>query len=105
MYNVNDFKFLVDIVDDVTNNLCNSVKGPGTTVGLGLQRPESASAHMATCFWNQEGGEGAGEEVLGSLFSSQRLRRRRRWLGCVDAESFEGQAWIVDDLKKGKGRS
>ncbi|XP_029705380.1 collagen alpha-1(XII) chain isoform X1 [Takifugu rubripes] len=29
MYNVNDFKFLVDIVDDVTNNLCNSVKGPG----------------------------------------------------------------------------
>lgn len=30
MYNVNDFKFLVDIVDDVTNNLCNSVKGPGT---------------------------------------------------------------------------
>ncbi|XP_069371492.1 collagen alpha-1(XII) chain isoform X2 [Paralichthys olivaceus] len=29
MYNVNDFKFLVDIVDDLTTNLCNSVKGPG----------------------------------------------------------------------------
>lgn len=29
MYNVNDFKFLVDIVEDVTNNLCNSVKGSG----------------------------------------------------------------------------
>ncbi|XP_049446985.1 collagen alpha-1(XII) chain isoform X1 [Epinephelus fuscoguttatus] len=29
MYNVNDFKFLVDIVDDLTVNLCNSVKGPG----------------------------------------------------------------------------
>lgn len=29
MYNVNDFSFLVDIVDDLTMNLCNSVKGPG----------------------------------------------------------------------------
>lgn len=29
MYNVNDFKFLVDIVDDLSGNLCNSVKGPG----------------------------------------------------------------------------
>lgn len=30
MYNVADFSFLLDIVDDLTNNLCNSVKGPGT---------------------------------------------------------------------------
>ncbi|XP_039638765.1 collagen alpha-1(XII) chain isoform X1 [Perca fluviatilis] len=29
MYNVGDFKFLVDIVDELTINLCNSVKGPG----------------------------------------------------------------------------
>ncbi|XP_068610238.1 collagen alpha-1(XII) chain [Brachionichthys hirsutus] len=29
MYNVKDFRFLLDIVDDLTNNLCNSVKGPG----------------------------------------------------------------------------
>ncbi|XP_070782388.1 collagen alpha-1(XII) chain [Enoplosus armatus] len=29
MYNVNDFRFLLDIVDDLTVNLCNSVKGPG----------------------------------------------------------------------------
>ncbi|XP_065123394.1 collagen alpha-1(XII) chain isoform X2 [Paramisgurnus dabryanus] len=29
MYNVGDFSFLLDIVDDLTNNLCNSVKGPG----------------------------------------------------------------------------
>uniref|UniRef100_A0A8C1UHN9 Collagen, type XII, alpha 1a n=1 Tax=Cyprinus carpio TaxID=7962 RepID=A0A8C1UHN9_CYPCA len=29
MYNVADFSFLLDIVDDLTNNLCNSVKGPG----------------------------------------------------------------------------
>lgn len=30
MFNVADFSFLLDIVDDLTNNLCNSVKGPGT---------------------------------------------------------------------------
>ena len=30
MYNVADFSFLLDIVDDLTDNLCNSVKGPGT---------------------------------------------------------------------------
>uniref|UniRef100_A0A9J7Z1T8 Collagen alpha-1(XII) chain n=1 Tax=Cyprinus carpio carpio TaxID=630221 RepID=A0A9J7Z1T8_CYPCA len=30
MYNVADFSFLLDIVDDLTNNLCNSVKGPGS---------------------------------------------------------------------------
>lgn len=29
MYNVNDFQFLVDIVDNFTVNLCNSVKGRG----------------------------------------------------------------------------
>ncbi|XP_067097113.1 collagen alpha-1(XII) chain [Osmerus mordax] len=29
MYNVNDFSFLLDIVDELTVNLCNSVKGPG----------------------------------------------------------------------------
>lgn len=31
MYNVADFSFLLDIVDDLTNNLCNSVKGPGNS--------------------------------------------------------------------------
>lgn len=30
MYNVADFSFLVTIVDDLTLNLCNSVKGSGT---------------------------------------------------------------------------
>ncbi|XP_038582158.1 collagen alpha-1(XII) chain isoform X6 [Micropterus salmoides] len=29
MYNVDDFKFLLDIVDALSDNLCNSVKGPG----------------------------------------------------------------------------
>lgn len=29
MYNVADFSFLFDIVDRLTDNLCNSVKGAG----------------------------------------------------------------------------
>ncbi|XP_041667909.1 collagen alpha-1(XII) chain isoform X2 [Cheilinus undulatus] len=29
MYNVADFSFLLDIVDNLSENLCNSVKGPG----------------------------------------------------------------------------
>ncbi|XP_064187346.1 collagen alpha-1(XII) chain-like isoform X2 [Anguilla rostrata] len=29
MYNVADFSFLLDIVDDLSDNICNSVKGPG----------------------------------------------------------------------------
>lgn len=29
MYNVADFSFLLDIVDNLTENLCNSVKGTG----------------------------------------------------------------------------
>ncbi|XP_051578358.1 collagen alpha-1(XII) chain-like [Myxocyprinus asiaticus] len=29
MYNVADFSYLLNIVDDLANNLCNSVKGPG----------------------------------------------------------------------------
>lgn len=41
MYNVKDFKFLVDIVEDVTSNLCNSVKGPGTLLGLGETLPRA----------------------------------------------------------------
>ncbi|KAM9355371.1 collagen alpha-1(XII) chain [Pholidichthys leucotaenia] len=35
MYNVNDFQFMLDIVDDLTVNLCNSVKGSDT----GLEAP------------------------------------------------------------------
>nr|XP_023970152.1 collagen alpha-1(XII) chain isoform X1 [Chrysemys picta bellii] len=36
VYNVADFSFLVNIVDDLTINLCNSVKGPG-----GLSSPSN----------------------------------------------------------------
>ncbi|CAJ1061849.1 collagen alpha-1(XII) chain isoform X6 [Xyrichtys novacula] len=32
MYNIKDFQFLVDIVEDLTVNLCNSIKGPGEEV-------------------------------------------------------------------------
>lgn len=35
MYNVNDFSFLLDVVDDLTINLCNSVKGPGKPSVMG----------------------------------------------------------------------
>ena len=36
MYNVKDFSFLLDIVDGLTENLCNSVKGSGTFVGRSI---------------------------------------------------------------------
>uniref|UniRef100_A0A096MGL7 Collagen alpha-1(XII) chain n=1 Tax=Poecilia formosa TaxID=48698 RepID=A0A096MGL7_POEFO len=35
MYNVADFRFLLDIVDDLSSNLCNSVKGPDSGSELG----------------------------------------------------------------------
>ncbi|XP_014895004.1 collagen alpha-1(XII) chain [Poecilia latipinna] len=35
MYNVADFRFLQDIVDDLSSNLCNSVKGPDSGSELG----------------------------------------------------------------------
>lgn len=61
MYNVIDFKFLMDIVDDVTNNLCNSVKGPGITVRLaplGLESiktsKETSDTWETECIFNLE---------------------------------------------------
>uniref|UniRef100_A0A8C7T795 Collagen alpha-1(XII) chain n=1 Tax=Oncorhynchus mykiss TaxID=8022 RepID=A0A8C7T795_ONCMY len=50
MYNVADFSFLLDIVDDLTNNLCNSVKGPGTFRPALLYIPcrdKSHSVHLS----------------------------------------------------------
>lgn len=42
MYNVADFSFLLDIVDNLTDNLCNSVKGPGMyDVGSRMQKAEA----------------------------------------------------------------
>lgn len=38
MYNVADFSFLFDIVDSLTDNLCNSVKGPGERVFISGNR-------------------------------------------------------------------
>uniref|UniRef100_A0A3Q1FWL3 Collagen alpha-1(XII) chain n=1 Tax=Acanthochromis polyacanthus TaxID=80966 RepID=A0A3Q1FWL3_9TELE len=40
MYNVNDFQFMVDIVDDLTINLCNSVKGSGPEAPTNLVTSE-----------------------------------------------------------------
>lgn len=46
MYNVNDFSFLLDIVDELTDNLCNSVKGPGTVIHI--LRPVSSHIYDHT---------------------------------------------------------
>ncbi|XP_076874166.1 collagen alpha-1(XII) chain isoform X2 [Brachyhypopomus gauderio] len=45
MYNVNDFSFLLDVVDDLSNNLCNSVKGPGGGPGTPTDLETSEVTH------------------------------------------------------------
>ncbi|XP_008292859.1 collagen alpha-1(XII) chain-like isoform X2 [Stegastes partitus] len=47
MYNVNDFQFLLDIVDDLTVNLCNSVKGPGGGVEAATNLVTSEVTHRS----------------------------------------------------------
>uniref|UniRef100_A0A665VIL6 Collagen alpha-1(XII) chain n=1 Tax=Echeneis naucrates TaxID=173247 RepID=A0A665VIL6_ECHNA len=47
MYNVNDFQFLVDIVDDLTTNLCNSVKGPGEELAAPTNLVTSEVTHRS----------------------------------------------------------
>ncbi|XP_076129262.1 collagen alpha-1(XII) chain isoform X2 [Alosa pseudoharengus] len=47
MYNVNDFTFLLDIVDDLTINLCNSVKGPGGGPGTPTDLETSEVTHYS----------------------------------------------------------
>ncbi|KAM4632934.1 collagen alpha-1(XII) chain isoform 2-T3 [Polymixia lowei] len=58
MYNVNDFTFLLDIVDDLSDNLCNSVKGPG---GDGVEGPSDlvtseVTHHSFRASWTPSGG-------------------------------------------------
>lgn len=48
MYNVADFRFLLDIVDDLSSNLCNSVKGPGRTGPWNQGSPSRRTAHSAS---------------------------------------------------------
>ncbi|XP_034018402.1 collagen alpha-1(XII) chain isoform X2 [Thalassophryne amazonica] len=78
MYNVNDFQFLLDIVDDLTNNLCNSVKGSGDEMGPPTDLVTSEVTHRSfRANWTAPGGPvdqyrvvyqpmagGATEEVL-----------------------------------------
>uniref|UniRef100_A0A3B4BYX3 Collagen alpha-1(XII) chain n=1 Tax=Pygocentrus nattereri TaxID=42514 RepID=A0A3B4BYX3_PYGNA len=47
MYNVADFSFLLDIVDDLTVNLCNSVKGPDTGPGTPTNLETSEVTHYS----------------------------------------------------------
>lgn len=49
-YNVADFSFLATIVDNVTTNLCNSVKGPGTSHFQSISFFIHLCACTATCF-------------------------------------------------------
>ncbi|TSO25219.1 Collagen alpha-1(XII) chain [Bagarius yarrelli] len=53
MYNVVDFSFLLDIVDDLTNNLCSSVKGPGGGPGAPTDLVTSdVTYHSFRATWN-----------------------------------------------------
>ncbi|XP_062253679.1 collagen alpha-1(XII) chain isoform X4 [Platichthys flesus] len=47
MYNVADFSFLLDIVDNLTDNLCNSVKGPGGAPGSPTDLVTSEVTHQS----------------------------------------------------------
>ncbi|XP_028294319.1 collagen alpha-1(XII) chain isoform X3 [Gouania willdenowi] len=47
MYNVADFSFLLDIVDRVTDNLCNSVKGDGGAPGAPTNLVTSEVTHQS----------------------------------------------------------
>ncbi|KAM3603497.1 uncharacterized protein V6R79_023588 [Siganus canaliculatus] len=47
MYNVNDFRFLLDIVDDLTVNLCNSVKGPALELEAPVDLVTSEVTHRS----------------------------------------------------------
>ncbi|XP_029902943.1 collagen alpha-1(XII) chain [Myripristis murdjan] len=57
MYNVNDFTFLLDIVDDLTINLCNSVKGPGGELEAPTDLVTSEVTHRSfRVTWTAPGG-------------------------------------------------
>nr|XP_046228238.1 collagen alpha-1(XII) chain isoform X2 [Scatophagus argus] len=57
MYNVNDFQFLLDIVDDLTVNLCNSVKGSGGEVEAPTNLVTSEVTHRSfRATWTAPGG-------------------------------------------------
>uniref|UniRef100_A0A3Q1GZJ3 Collagen alpha-1(XII) chain n=1 Tax=Anabas testudineus TaxID=64144 RepID=A0A3Q1GZJ3_ANATE len=55
MYNVNDFQFLLDIVDDLTVNLCNSVKGGELESPTNLVTSE-VTHHSFRATWTAPGG-------------------------------------------------
>ncbi|KAK2855870.1 hypothetical protein Q5P01_004605 [Channa striata] len=57
MYNVNDFQFLLDIVDDLSENLCNSVKGPGGELESPTNLVTSEVTHYSfRATWTAPGG-------------------------------------------------
>lgn len=54
MYNVADFSFLLDIVDNVADNLCNSVKGGGMWKQQQAEqwKARKASSQMLIITWS-----------------------------------------------------
>uniref|UniRef100_A0A7N6B6R2 Collagen alpha-1(XII) chain n=1 Tax=Anabas testudineus TaxID=64144 RepID=A0A7N6B6R2_ANATE len=56
MYNVNDFQFLLDIVDDLTVNLCNSVKGGGELESPTNLVTSEVTHHSFRATWTAPGG-------------------------------------------------
>ncbi|CAL8395349.1 unnamed protein product [Arctogadus glacialis] len=58
MYNVKDFSFLLDIVDDLSNNICNSVKGPAVDLGPPSDLVTSEATHYSfRASWTAPEGE------------------------------------------------
>ncbi|XP_034555947.1 collagen alpha-1(XII) chain [Notolabrus celidotus] len=57
MYNVNDFQFMLDVVDDLTTNLCNSVKGPALELEAPTNLVTSEVTHRSfRAAWTAPGG-------------------------------------------------
>ncbi|KAM8917084.1 collagen alpha-1(XII) chain isoform 2-T2 [Spinachia spinachia] len=53
MFNVADFSFLLEIVDSLTDNLCNSVKGPGGAPDAPTElRTSEVTHHSFRATWN-----------------------------------------------------
>ncbi|KAG7264086.1 hypothetical protein CRUP_009536 [Coryphaenoides rupestris] len=65
MYNVNDFSFLLDIVDDLSSNICNSVKGPVARLSSYCRVPANRRAVSSQPHRGQENSSSLVQWLLG----------------------------------------